>query len=551
MRDVTTRRAIFALVAVVLLVRFVVAGLAPIVQDEAYYLAWSSAPDLGYFDHPPAVAWLGASSLLAPSSAFAGRLGGLLAAALAIPFCVGLFRRAGLCEPRVLLSAIALCSFNLCGLACGILVVPDTLYFVAWCAALHEAAAALDGNPRRWLTAGVATGIGLLSKYMMVLMFPVLLIALLRGRARQLRTPWPWAGCLVALALFSPHLAWNARNDWIPMRFQLKHGFTGAGAVSVGGTIDLPALEDSGTAELALARQLGYEPPPVPAAKGEEPTASLRWLANIGSWVGSLALWWGALIIVVVGAVVHRLRRGVPGYSTLRPHVRPLLLASVLVPVVFFGIVSLRSRVEANWPAAYTVGACALLASYGAQHLRSLIACSAWNVVAIVLIALHARVPVYASNGDRILDETHGYRELADVVARTEGPVFVDRHQTTGMLRFHLPGREITQWPGLTRPSEFVRRREWNALTRADLVERGGFWLVAASILPPGIDGFRAVEMRQITVRAEGGRILTRVVDARDAPPPTRDRSRSIHRWHVIRYLADPVSEFADQPRSQ
>jgi len=35
---------------VVVLVRLVVAAVAPIVQDETYYLAWATAPDWGYFD---------------------------------------------------------------------------------------------------------------------------------------------------------------------------------------------------------------------------------------------------------------------------------------------------------------------------------------------------------------------------------------------------------------------------------------------------------------------------------------------------------------------
>jgi hypothetical protein len=48
------------LVFVVVLVRLVVAAVAPIVQDETYYLAWATAPDWGYFDHPPGVAWIAA-----------------------------------------------------------------------------------------------------------------------------------------------------------------------------------------------------------------------------------------------------------------------------------------------------------------------------------------------------------------------------------------------------------------------------------------------------------------------------------------------------------
>ncbi len=87
--------AIFGLFAGVVLARLVVAALVPIVQDEAYYINWSKALDWGYFDHPPLIAWVNVTSWLWPGSAFLGRLGAMLAAALAFPFLVGLFRRAG------------------------------------------------------------------------------------------------------------------------------------------------------------------------------------------------------------------------------------------------------------------------------------------------------------------------------------------------------------------------------------------------------------------------------------------------------------------------
>jgi hypothetical protein len=214
-----------------------------------------------------------------------------------------------------------------------------------------------------------------------------------------------------------------------------------------------------------------------------------------------------------------------------------LLLASVLVPSVFFGVVGLRSKVEANWPAAYTVGACAFLATYGARHVRTLVVCCAINVAALLLVAFHARAPLYASNDDRVAGETHGYRELADVLRASDGPIFVDRHQTGGLLRFYLPAREITQWPGMTRPSEFVRRREWSSLTRDDLVARGSFWLVCARVLPPGIEGFRATEMLQVMVRAEHDRIATSVIDSQGSSPQERDTGQALHRWYVIHYV--------------
>ncbi|MDP6935380.1 MAG: glycosyltransferase family 39 protein, partial [Myxococcota bacterium] len=46
------------LVLVVVAFQAWVAGTLGLVADEAYYWTWSQRLDWGYFDHPPAIAWL-------------------------------------------------------------------------------------------------------------------------------------------------------------------------------------------------------------------------------------------------------------------------------------------------------------------------------------------------------------------------------------------------------------------------------------------------------------------------------------------------------------
>src|SRR5262249_59323239 len=89
MRAPSLLRHTLVIFAVVVALRLVLAALVPIVQDETYYLAWATAPDWGYFDHPPAVAWIGATIGLSSGSPLAGRLGTMLVAALAYPFTAG------------------------------------------------------------------------------------------------------------------------------------------------------------------------------------------------------------------------------------------------------------------------------------------------------------------------------------------------------------------------------------------------------------------------------------------------------------------------------
>ena len=60
---------------------------------------------------------------------------------------------------------------------------------LAWALALHEGLEALRDDQRRWVTAGLATGLGLLGKYGMALIGPVFLWAILWADPKALRTP--------------------------------------------------------------------------------------------------------------------------------------------------------------------------------------------------------------------------------------------------------------------------------------------------------------------------------------------------------------------------
>jgi hypothetical protein len=219
-------RLIAALIAAMTAWRLAVAWLLPVTQDEAYYFDWARSLAWGYFDHPPGVALIGVGTWLAPGSALAARSGGLIVGALTLMFLALLFRNSGIRTRRDLTLALVLAFATLPGLAAGIITTPDTVLALGWAVTLHEAERALAGDRRRWLGAGLATGIGLLGKYTMVLIGPVLLWAILRSDPRALRTPWPYLGGLLALLVFAPNILWNADNDWLTMRFQFGHGFS-------------------------------------------------------------------------------------------------------------------------------------------------------------------------------------------------------------------------------------------------------------------------------------------------------------------------------------
>lgn len=478
----------------------------PVTKDEAYYFDWASKLAWGYFDHPPGVAVLGIASAWWPGSPWVARLGTVLAATLTLVVLSNLYRRCGLDRRQDRLIALVLAVATLPGLACGVLTTPDTILLLCWALMLNEVLAALQGEERRWLTAGLVTGIGLLGKYTMVLAGPVMLWAILATDWRQLLRPWPYLGGLVALAVFMPHLIWNAQHDWLSMRFQFGHGFSLNAGMSVAN-------------DFASALRAGA----VHSDPDVERTLIERVWTVSGYLATQLALW-GVLAVAVIVAVF---RRGETG--AIWPEARRLMVAAAVFPLAFFGLIASFSEVEPNWPAMYLLAAAPLLAPRVRRLWRWLVGAAMINVLVVTLYAVHGAtgsLPLPASF-ERVLRETHGYDALAARVAELPGIGFADRYQLVAMLRFYQPGLEITQFPGITRPSEYVRGTLVPTPTLQALHDAGGFWLVTRKA-PPEIEGFELTSERVLADCPKLGLVERMPADSMCEAP--------LHIWRLVDY---------------
>ena len=66
-----------------------------------------------------------------------------------------------------------------------------------------------------WLAVGAVAGVALQNKTTpLFLLAAVTVGVLLVGPRAALRSPWPWLGGLLALALWVPNLAWQAANGF-------------------------------------------------------------------------------------------------------------------------------------------------------------------------------------------------------------------------------------------------------------------------------------------------------------------------------------------------
>ena len=206
---------LWALLAALAALRLLAAHAIPLTEDEAYYRLWAQAPRLGYYDHPPMVAWwIWAGVRIAGDTALGLRLLPLLSSLI----CTGLVFDLGQKLPgrRAGLLAALLYNATLTVGAGALLAVPDVPATLFWVLALW-AMARTARTPAFWLCAGAASGLACLSKYSALFLAPgvLLWLVLTREGRRALTTPWPWLAAAIAAAVFAPNVLWNAQHHWL------------------------------------------------------------------------------------------------------------------------------------------------------------------------------------------------------------------------------------------------------------------------------------------------------------------------------------------------
>jgi hypothetical protein len=214
-------------IAATLVFRVWAAWWLPITGDEAYFIYWGEAPDLGYYDHPPMVGWLLAALLHIDHAKLVLRLPAILLPALiALGMAWAVRALAREANGRELGYAAALAWLLVPAQVLNVAITTDTplqfftfVSLVAYALALRRESAAL------LVLAGVALGLALLSKYFAAL----LAIAYLAHAAATRR----WRGLAIVYACAAPfvlvNLAWNYEHCWSNLLFNLYNRHAEAG----------------------------------------------------------------------------------------------------------------------------------------------------------------------------------------------------------------------------------------------------------------------------------------------------------------------------------
>jgi dolichol-phosphate mannosyltransferase len=216
------RNTALALIAYAFVLRLVYAGSVEMMPEETYYWNYSRHLDFGYLDHPPMVAWLiRVATAVFGQTEFGVRAGALLCGAITSIFVYKLARN--LFGAATALAALLLVQALPFFFLSGLLMTPDAPLVAAWAASLYFLERALIGNrSRAWWFAGISLGLGMISKYSIALLGPVAVAFMVWDP--QSRRWWarsaPYVGALLALAVFSPVIIWNAQHDWASFAFQ-------------------------------------------------------------------------------------------------------------------------------------------------------------------------------------------------------------------------------------------------------------------------------------------------------------------------------------------
>jgi hypothetical protein len=218
------QNAVLTLIAVSALMRLVFAGMMGLGIDESYMVSAGRHLQLSYFDHPPLSWWLtwSAVHLFNSETELVVRLPFIVLFGLS----TWLMYRIGeiLFSARAALWAAV--TFNLApifGVTTGSWVLPDGPLDCALLGLVLCLVRALSSYDLRWwIGVGVCGGLALLSKYTAVLTIAGIGLYLVTQSTdrRWLFRPEPYMAALIAAALFSPVLIWNAQHEWTSFVFQ-------------------------------------------------------------------------------------------------------------------------------------------------------------------------------------------------------------------------------------------------------------------------------------------------------------------------------------------
>ncbi len=214
--------------------------------DEAHYWEWSRHLSLSYYSKGPGVAYIIAFfTALLGSTAFAVRAGAVVFAAGGSYFMY-LIGCEITGEEKTGFYAALLSTITPLLSVGSILMTTDVPFIFFWAGTVFFFMRALKSQKMiHWYVAGLLAGLGFLSKYTMVLIYPTLLLFLLSGKEqrRLLLSPGPYVAGIITTIVSLPVFIWNFANKGVTFRHTLGQAHVGSGGFSIKEPLDFIASQ--------------------------------------------------------------------------------------------------------------------------------------------------------------------------------------------------------------------------------------------------------------------------------------------------------------------
>jgi 4-amino-4-deoxy-L-arabinose transferase-like glycosyltransferase len=482
--------------------------------DEAHYWDWSRQLDWSYYSKGPLVALIIRASCSVfgntmPAVRYPALVLSVMTAVVGYLLTLKLFK-----SDRLALGVTVLNALVPMFVAGSLLMTIDPPFFFCWATATYaftftgvfsckqnERTAGghfVRGSILAWIVAGLFVGVGALAKLAALAWLPAMLLFLALDRASRplLKTAGPWLAVAIALACTTPIVAWNAKHDWVTFHH--------------------------------VGRQTG-----VAGVDDDRSTLPTRVGEFVGGQIGVLGP--GVVLFMIGGVVLAFGRRG-----GADPNRRALQMLAVF-GVGFLagvGLLMMRSKVQANWPAPAYFTLMILAGYFLATRLQNLQTWKPWRwwlwgTVAFGLIMqpiVHDFSLTYPLlqrvMGDRFepsrIDPTarlRGWEEIGRHVSaelstmRSGTFILCDDYQQTALLAFYVDSQPITYCAGsyYTRPKRYTQYDLWpdRRLDAPELLGRDAIVIGKGGGIHPDIKvAFERIEpMPPIDIMARGVKV--------------------------------------------
>jgi len=393
------------------IIKLVFIFLIPLTPQEAYYWYYSKNPDFSYFDHPPMAAysiWIG-TNLFGDNSfgvKFMSVVWSVLTQILLFVTAKRFFSqfenhpKAG----RQAFTVVLIYNLTIFGNLYSVTTVPDTPLLFFWLSVIYLIQEFLITKKNLlWVLAGISLGLGMLSKYSMVLITISIFFMMLftKEYRRELKNPFIYLAVLISILVFFPVIYWNFKHEWASFLFQT-----------------------------------------VERAEKTKPFTPKYFFQLISSQLFMLTPFVFWIIYNGIKEAVKNQKKSVS--------VRFLLIVTA-IPILLFTYVSFKSLVKMNWLLPAYLSALLLSVHFGlgiskAWLQKILISFSVLFVVAGYAIMIIPNIPLGEGN------TWSGWKETAKDVYKLQAKfggkenifIFGNSYKSASLLKFYLPDNQNT-----------------------------------------------------------------------------------------------------------